>query len=297
MVPAILFKYRADTELTEKVITGAKIWLPTAETLNDPLECKTGIIPKDWQQQQIREMEQGQLMGLFGFPGAESRETLFSLDRKQTRKWFKRLKKLPFDRKIKAMRSLYGDHGIELSDPRLIFKTLEKQLSSMGIFSLSDCPDNQPMWAHYAGDHTGIALGFSTAEGSKLSDPRHTFPVVYDTRKPVFEKGFLHEIQFYRTEAGGMRSLSKFSFDDPVLRAAVTTKPPAWSYEREWRYVEESSGLHDFPGELVSVIFGYRMSEQRRNYYRKLLRSAGRNVELFEVYISSSGSFDIKSCR
>lgn len=237
-------------------------------------------------------------MGLIGaIPGMGLPETLFSLDRQRTRKWFKRLKKLPFDRKVKEMRSLYKEHGVALSNPRDLFHTLQKQLSSIGIFSLSDCPDNQPMWAHYAGEHKGIALGFSTASGSKLSDPRHSFPVIYDNEKPVFKEGFLHEVQFYRTESGRVGSASKISFDDPVIRSAISTKPPAWSYEREWRYVEETAGLHDFPGELVSTIFGYRMPEERRHYYRNLLKTAGRRVELFEVRISTAGTFEVKPYR
>jgi hypothetical protein len=104
-------------------------------------------------------------------------------------------------------------------------------------------------------------------------------------------------MQFYRTDTGRLTAVSKFSFDDPVLRAAISTKPPAWSYEREWRYVEETAGSHDFPGELVTAIFGYRMPEQRRLYYRNLLKEAGRPVKLFEVRISSSGLFEVKPCR
>lgn len=120
--------------------------------------------------------------------------------------------------------SLYKAHGIELSDPRRLFEILQKQLTDVGIFSLSDCPDNQPMWAHYAGNHTGLALGFSAAEGSKLADTRHTLPVTYSAEKPKFDEGFLHEIRISAAPHNGTVSESRFSFDDPVFRASISIR-------------------------------------------------------------------------
>ncbi len=45
--PSLLYKYRDDSIRTEEIITNGKIWLATANQLNDPLECKTGQIPED----------------------------------------------------------------------------------------------------------------------------------------------------------------------------------------------------------------------------------------------------------
>jgi hypothetical protein len=149
------------------------------------------------------------------------------------------------------------------------------------------------MWAHYGGNHSGLALGFSVAEGSKLANAEHTIPVSYVAERPVFETGFLHQISFYQTPSGGMESKSKFAFNDPVFRASFSTKPPGWSYEKEWRYVEEAGGLYDFPGPLSSVIFGLRMPKDRRDHYRKLLIQH-EDVRLFEVQVSDQGMFEVK---
>jgi hypothetical protein len=293
MTPAILYKYREDSDRTENIVRDRKIWLSTPEKLNDPVECKTGIIPEDWKERTIREMEVAQLMGVIGVLPGTRPETLFSLDRQQTKKWLKRLKKLPHDRKVKEMRVLYEAHGIQLSNPKLLFETLQKQLSNVGIFSMSEKTDDQPMWAHYASEHYGLALGFSAAESSKLADVRHTLPVIYSAEKPTFSTGFLNKITIYAAP-DGMASKQEFSFDDPVFRASITTKPPEWSYEREWRYVEEHGGLYDYPGELASVIFGCRMPAVRREYYKSLLEMSGHRVDLYEAVISSAGSFDVR---
>ncbi len=201
MPPPFLYKYRQDSEFTKRIFIDRKIWLATPDALNDPAECKTGLIPDEWRRQKIAEMESAQLLGLFGPPLFDQPETLFSLDRQNTKRWFKRLKKLPHDRKIKAMRKLYRDHGVELSDPRILFETFQQQLSSVGIFSLSECPDSPPMWAHYAGNHSGLTLRFAVHEGNKLGDPIHTIPVTYSDTKPTFKSGFMHRLKREQTKA------------------------------------------------------------------------------------------------
>lgn len=64
IVTKILFKYRDDSERTEGIIKNQKVWLSSPTQLNDPLECRIGEIPKDWEAKTIRELEQGQLMGV-----------------------------------------------------------------------------------------------------------------------------------------------------------------------------------------------------------------------------------------
>jgi hypothetical protein len=287
----VLYKYREDSERTERIITDRKVWLSTPGTLNDPVECKTGIIPEEWKRQTIRQMEEMQVLGFLAPLGGQEGAFL-SFDR-QKKKIMKRIKKLPHDKRVKEMRAFFEERGIEVSNPRKIFDTFQEQLSNVGIFSLSDCSDNQPMWAHYAGNHTGLALGFSASEGSKLADTRHTLRVTYSADKPKFEAGFLQEVKI---GIGPQRvvSKSKFSFDDPVLRASISTKPPAWSYEREWRYVEEIGGSYAYPGELSAMIFGYRMSKERRAHYRNLVGQLGKSVDLFEIDISLAGSFELR---
>jgi hypothetical protein len=292
VIPPILYKYRDGSPYTEAIFEERKIWLSVAANLNDPLECKTGVIPEDWKQQTIRQMEIGQLMGMVGL--SEPPKTLFSLDQRKTKLWLRKFKKLSYEDKIKEMRSLHEKHGIELSDPRKFFENLQIQLSKIGIFSLSAVENNQPMWAHYAENHAGLSLGFSTERGGKLGDPKHTLQVNYSAEKPAFQTRLLQELQMERSSDGRLLSVAKLSFDDPVFRASFSTKPPAWSYEQEWRYVEEAHGLHDFPGELVSVTFGCRMSRDRRNHYRSLIDRLGTGINLSEAYITHEGLLGIR---
>ncbi|EIA1300425.1 DUF2971 domain-containing protein [Vibrio vulnificus] len=284
MKPEVLYKYRDDSERTEDIIRNQKVWLSSPQQLNDPLECRTGEIPSEWEAKTIRENENAQIMGVIMQPPFfEPPKRLFSLNERETKQWLKRFSKLNHPRKVKAMRQLYSDHGIELSRPENIFKDMRKRLSQVGIFSLSEDCSNELMWAHYGANHQGIALGFSSSSDCKLSNQRHCLPVIYARKKPTFESGFRNEVQIM-PPGSGQANVQRVSFEDEVFRSTISTKTPAWEYEKEWRYVEESHGLFDYPGILSHVVFGLRMSDERKKYYKDIVaQHIGNDVDFYDV--------------
>lgn len=207
----------------------------------------------------------------------------FSLSERKTKQWIKLFLKLSHSRKVKSMRKLYSDHRIELSKPENIFKDMRQRLSKVGIFSLSEDCLNQLMWAHYGANHEGIVLGFSSSRDSKLSNHRHCLPVTYTREKPTFNSGFINDVQIM-LPGSGHPNIQRVSFEDEVFRCStISTKTPARSYEKEWRYVEESHGLFNYSGILSCMVFGLRMSNERKKYYRELvLQYIDNNVDFYE---------------
>lgn len=287
--PSVLYKYRDDSLRTEEILTKGMVWLATADHLNDPLECKTGKVSETWKRDAIRDMKNGQMSGFImsAIPSLEGKEPFYSLSHRAAKKWFKRLKKLDnTKKKYTAIRSFLKDHGRELSGPAKLFDSFEKQLSRVGVFSLSECPVNQLMWAHYGANHTGLVIGFSSAE-SKLASSANTLKVVYDNQKPVFSGGFIDKIAVYATAGGGQKSEQSIGFSDKTYRAAFSTKPLEWSYEKEWRYVEEQGGLYPWPGPIVTVVFGLRMPHDRRKRYVEIISSVVKYpVEFKEIIMT-----------
>lgn len=283
MKPEVLYKYRDDSERTEDIIKNQKVWLSSPEQLNDPLECRTGEIPAEWEAKTIRDLENGQLMGVVHPPIFGQPNRLFSLSERETKQWLKRFSKLNHPRKVKAMRKLYSDHGVKLSRPENIIKDMHKRLSKVGIFSLSEDCSNELMWAHYGANHEGIALGFSTIGDCKLSSQRHCLPIIYTREKPTFKSGFKNEVQIM-PPGSGQANIQRVSFEDDVFRSTISTKTPAWYYEKEWRYVEESHGLFDFPGIISHVVFGLRMNDERKDYYKELIsQNISNHVSFYDV--------------
>ena len=292
--PKILFKYRDDSPRTEDIIKNQQIWLSSPSQLNDPLECRIGEIPRDWEDKTIHKMEQSQLMGVVTtLPSFKPPKLLFSLSERETKQWLKRFRKLTHSRQVKAMRALYSEHGIELSKPENIFKDMHKRLSSVGIFSLSETCSNELMWAHYGANHQGVTFGFSWSNDCKLANPRHCLPVTYTREKPAFGTGFKNEV-LIMAPGSGVSNVQRISFEDDVFRSTISTKTPVWEYEKEWRYVEENHGLFDFPGSLSQVIFGMRMSQERKDHYKKLIAQFIKNdVDYLEI----TESLDLSGLR
>jgi hypothetical protein len=292
--PKILYKYRDDSERTEEIIKNKKIWLSSPIQLNDPLECRIGEIPKDWEKNTVLELEQGQIMGVITtLPKFQPPKTLFSLSERSTKKWLKRFRNLSHDRKVKAMRTLYSEHGIELSNPKNIFKDMRHRLSLVGIFSLSEDCCNELMWAHYGANHQGIAFGFNTSGDCKLANSRYCLPVNYASKKPIFKAGFKNEVQIMMPNSG-IPNIQRVSFEDDTFRSTISTKTPAWEYEKEWRYIEENAGLFDFPGTLSQVFFGLRMSQKRKIYFKNLINKHIKNDVFFFEIIESGDLSGLK---
>jgi hypothetical protein len=223
--PSPLYKYRDDTVRTEEIITTGKIWLATANQLNDPLECKTGQIPEEWKRKRIREMEDAQMSGfvMSAVPALEGKQSFRSLSHCAAKRWFQRLKRLKTRKeKYAAIREFLKDHGRDISRPAELFEKFDRQLSSVGVFSLSECPDNQLMWAHYASSHTGLAIGFGRVPDSKLASQENTMPVTYSDAKPIFEGGFINQVSMFATSGGGVRNEQKIGFSDSTFRAALS---------------------------------------------------------------------------
>lgn len=292
--PSPLYKYRDDSIRTEEIITNGKIWLATASQLNDPLECKTGQIPEEWKRKSIREMEDAQMSGfvMSAVPALEGKQPFYSLSHRAAKRWFQTLKRLKTRKdKYAAIRAFLKDQGRDISRPAELFDRFDRQLSSVGVFSLSECPDNQLMWAHYASSHTGLSIGFARVPNSKLASQENTIPVTYSDAKPVFEGGFINQVSMFATSDGGVRNEQKIGFNDSTYRAAFSTKPVVWSYEKEWRYVEETGGLFLWPGPITTVVFGLKMPHARRKHYSSLVqRHVPNSVEFVEITTSSDNS-------
>jgi hypothetical protein len=284
----ILYKYRADEVNTVKIFTNKKIWLSNAEGLNDPFECTIGEIASEWIEEQVKHMKYAQLMGFaFGLlQAAKTNSGFYDLNPKQAKEYEKKFRSQTFDEKYSSMRAfIRRKNGFELSKPDEIFINFDKQLSEVGIFSLSETYDNELLWAYYADSSKGISIGFEVIEGNKLSNPDHCLKVNYSDVRPTFNGvGFKNEVSFYRD-----KNVDKISFEDDTFKKAITTKKTTWQHEKEWRYIEEKAGSYNFPGKLVEIIFGLKCSEETRQKYRKLVKSHIENeVRFFEMIVDKN---------
>jgi hypothetical protein len=58
----------------------------------------------------------------------------------------------------------------------------------------------------------------------------------------------------------------------------------------------EGGRLYDLPGKIKQVVFGYKMTAERRLYYKDLIEQSGHIVELLELTVSPRGGFELAIC-
>lgn len=129
-------------------------------------------------------------------------------------------------------RSLMGVVGDDFE------QSLERARSEMFlIFSCSEAWDSVPLWAHYAGNHTGFCIGVDSNVAFRARSPRARKP--YLVPRPVK--------YLKRTPRLDRRTLNLVDF--------AASKMDHWSYEREWRYV----GLPDDAVSRGTFISGHEL--------------------------------------
>ncbi len=149
----------------------------------------------------------------------------------------------------------------------------------MGVLSLTETPDNVPMWAHYAKVHQGFVLVFNA---------RHIF----------FNGGFLADKDFgaikkvtYPEEKIVLDSIKDLNSDQ------IFQKHKSWEYENEWRMILPLDKkielkypdifLFEIPPDIITgIIFGYRCDEKLKSYVLNLRENKSdlQHLELFEAF-------------
>lgn len=219
--PPVLFRYMPLEPLerldwARQAIQDSTIYFAGPTAFNDPFDCRV-VIRND---------------------GAEPEWVKFYLE--VLRKNGPGMPELEIQARAKAAAAdVMRGNGAET-----LVRSLQADACNCGICCFSERSDDPLMWAHYAGCHRGICLGFSHRNEPFLGRAQK---IRYSEDLP--EVGFLH------------------SSPDDHIRAHFLTKSEHWSYEREWRIVDTESGpgVKSFPPSLLEgVILGARVRDEYR---------------------------------
>jgi hypothetical protein len=110
---------------------------------------------------------------------------------------------------------------------------------SLGIFCLTETPDDHLMWVHYAARHKGFAVGFRTGD-ELFSDAG----------------GELRKVRYEPCPSNIM----------PPSKEVCLYKDENWTHEKEWRCIrlierEKPRDIALPPQEVAEVIIGSQMSD------------------------------------
>ena len=134
------------------------------------------------------------------------------------------------------------------------------------------------MWSHYADHHRGIVLELRP-DVPRDSPLLASKPIVYSTERPLL----------YRSPHDLLRKSLLLSAEDAareLVEPLIYTKSTEWAYESEYRlaipdYVPAGATerfIEFYPTELCGVLFGCRVTDERRREIEGLARKLNPDV-------------------
>lgn len=282
------YKYRNADTRTENILIEKEIWLSKPDQLNDPFECNlTEFLDVEIKKHQDQ-IKLNQLQG-FIFNTKFLKMPFPNVERKHMKSIFKKIQKNKGNvekqhRIVDSFLKEIGGVGFSNSNGQL--EHTKQLFDNLGVFSLSETPLNQLMWAHYANSHSGLALGFKPVPESDLANPDYFQPVEYVEVLPDIDlnQGLMNGLNYIKDNTGAIKSIPFVQINDPQIQKILFTKTADWTYEKEWRYLRNRSGMHPFPGELKEIIFGMKCPQEvRKKFINLCLNNFSHEIIFFEV--------------
>lgn len=161
--------------------------------------------------------------------------------------------------------------------PKKERQAIAYEKAKLGIASLSEVHDHEPMWAHYSDQFKGMCVAYTT---SKLL------------------KGLPNEFDFIRmaySEAPPVILANRASLVDKA-KLTLGTKTVRWMSEREWRLIIPHSGRADYKDVrcVYRVYLGSRVDPDAERSIRKEMEKLNipvmkMKIDKYQVSFSKSG--------
>lgn len=153
---------------------------------------------------------------------------------------------------------------------------VRRRFGERGVWSLAEKWNCPLMWSHYAEQHKGLSLGYSTSESHFLGLRRVAYQL-YGSR--AVRAKDLYDWLKEKDEAALERILDSYYFH----------KAWPWKYEHEWRDVAPNAGSTASPAKLVSITFGLKCDRSVMNTVVKLFRDSDIGVVFYVIYTRDGG--------
>jgi hypothetical protein len=268
--PGRVYKYRPFNNWTVDLLVSDHLFFADPGTFNDPLDSRPKldadldaaalepVLHKLVSQRVAKQMSAA--AQTIKYKGPRTRDHIVVRSRREA------------DRIIAENKYQADNPDLEMDEPLrfLLGCEIERELLARydkGVVSLAERADCPLMWSHYADQHRGVCLGYSTPPDASA--------------------------QLRQVEYGGGRLIAASRVaamlldDDPdaareIDDAVLLRKAPDWRYEQEWRLIGPR-GLHDTPLELEEVVFGLRCDTSVVYSVVRALSGRSRSVDFFEI--------------
>lgn len=241
--PAILYKYRDwNNPFHRKILQTQEIYFPKPSEFNDPFD---GNIPIRWDKLSYEDCIKKNL-------------ELIKITNKE------------LDAKSLKLQAVKITESKKLWHPNMLQKETKEEIlkwdSLIGLFSLSEIPDNILMWSHYSFNHSGFVVGLDTKSLQDNYDFDYLKPIKYQTEYPIISG---NDETFERFE-------KKFFY-----------KSELWKYEHEWRISKnhiKNRIIKLRPETISRVIIGCRTPNKFAQKIQRIIsKYTGNHVSIFKA--------------
>jgi Protein of unknown function (DUF2971) len=159
------------------------------------------------------------------------------------------------------------------------FEKLKMALNDMlnhkdtsGVYSLSQNPTDELLWAHYAYSHYGFCIEYDLETLLRFgrNDFKY-FNVVYDEHPPQLT----------------IDDLSNLQEGSAFIQKLIGVKSKKWVYEQEIRIVTSKSGKQHYDYRSIKAIhFGLRMEDGQKEEIMR--RMQGRGIKYYQTQLESN---------
>lgn len=259
MPPDMVYKY-VTLETARLILTSGQLRFQSPVRYNDPLDSQWNMLwplftPEaiEYRKSAIKSAIQNPRM----WPNNIDPQRAMSLEAER-----RRLSKMSAKERKVAINAIIDDFAdVDHYSNHLQSYTQERR-RRLRVLCFSEAASSSLMWAHYAGQHTGVALGFSTSL-LEVKYRRPLEPVRYSISPPCL----INHKEWTRSIIFGLPT-PPMTGDE---REWALTKHNDWRYECEWRFVwimpeGTPSDYDDFPfphDSLREVVFGCRADPAR----------------------------------
>ncbi|MFC5455407.1 DUF2971 domain-containing protein [Prosthecobacter fluviatilis] len=261
-LPAKLYKYCSFNAKTLHILSREEVYFANPVSFNDPLDCKPTIKV---------DVDRSSLERLFVKMLADESGKTEALRRLQ---------------ECRYLSSEFGDYRTNIEAGEFYDRTLAsaildgftRLMSKFGVLALAkrwNCP---LMWSHYANQHEGICIEYST---------RNPTPVE------------INAVSYNKPRAIKVSDLIDWKFNASVIAENAIrdtfffSKANPWKYEQEWRAINKKAGLDFSPFTISGVYFGLRCSSAVQTALVKLFDNDHRQIKFYGVY-ESDDDFSLK---
>ena len=238
-----LYKYRRMASLgNDRTFTKNEIYFSSARDFNDPFDCLP-CLKTEFTEGHIRD-----------YSNYLVKKKLADQSRANRRK------------KAAEIRN-------RMKRPREIEQLYFQRMYSYGLYCLSETFGNILMWSHYADNHQGFCLEFSSREPQASPFPV-SWRITYQKDRPIVDT-----------------TVTADDIDtDLIVRRGLLTKSHDWAYEKEWRALEtRGAGPRVLPeGLITAVILGAKMKPEDREQLLSWARQHPTPLEIREARLSRS---------